>query len=281
MKQKTSRRLTHLATHVALVLVIFWVIFPVFWMVSSSFMPESDQRTTIFPAILPSRLDFSGWNYLFFNLGAFADFRNSLGISTIATAIVIGVTILSGYSLARFQFKGKAIAYNLLLLTQFVPTVANLLTLFVVLHSIGLVDTWAALIILYASSGSVLATLLFSGFFTGLPTGLEDAAMIDGTTRLGAFLRVILPLMKPGLITVGLFTWISFWGDIQIATIFTLTDASRTLPVALVQLLTPYGTLNFSAMFAIGTVLAVPPLILFLIFQRYFNPTLSGGGWKG
>ena len=144
-----------------------------------------------------------------------------------------------------------------------------------------MIDTWGALIILYSTGGLVVGTLLFSGFFGGLPRNIEEAAMVDGTSRLGGFLRVVLPLARPGIIVVAVFTWIGCWGEIQAATLFTTTNAARTLPVILSQLQTPYGTLNFSAQFALGVLLAIPPMVLFLIFQKYFKPTVATGGLEG
>jgi multiple sugar transport system permease protein len=280
LNQKTRTRITLGITYVIFSVILFWVLFPIFFMVSASFMSQVDQRQIV-PLILPTHIDLSGWMYLFNNLGVIQPLENSLGIASITTVIVLCITILSGYSLSRFEYKGKALSYNLLLLSQFVPTVANILTLYVVFSDLHLIDTWAALIIPYSTGGCVLGTLLFSGFFNGLPKNIEESAMIDGTSRLGGFLRVVLPLARPGIIVVSVFTWISCWGEIQISTLFTTTNAARTLPVVLKQLQTPYGTLNFSAQFALGVLLAVPPLVLFLVFQKYFKPTVATGGFKG
>jgi multiple sugar transport system permease protein len=271
---------SHVATYAIFFLVLAWVLFPIFWMVSSSFMSQAEQRTS-FPTIIPSQIDLAGWTYLFHNLDAVVPLENSVGIASISTLIVLGVTILSGYALARFEYRGKALTYNLLLLTQFVPTVANLLTLYVLFGQLHLIDTWLVLIFLYSTGGTVLGPLLFSGFFSGLTSNIQEAAMIDGTSRLGGFVRVVLPLARPGVIVVAVFTWIACWGEIQVASLFTTTDAARTLPVILKQLQTPYGTLNFAAQFGLGTLLAVPPLVLFIIFQKYFKPTVATGGFKG
>lgn len=279
MKQKTQQRLSHAITYIILTLVLFWVIFPIFYLVSASFMSQADQRLVV-PIILPRHIDLSGWIFLINNLGVLQPLENSLAIASITTIIVVCTTILSGYSLARFEFRGKSAAFNLLLLTQFVPSVANLLTLYLFFSEIHLIDTWGALIIIYSTGGVVLGSLLFSGFFNGLPRNIEESAMVDGTSRLGGFLRVVLPLARPGIIVVAVFTWINCWGEIQVSTLFTTTLAARTLPVVLNQLQTPYGTLSFSAQFALGVILAIPPLILFLIFQKYFKPTVATG-FKG
>jgi multiple sugar transport system permease protein len=280
LKAKTSERITLGLTYVALTLVLFWVVFPIFFMISASFMTQADQLQVI-PRILPSQISFLGWNYLIHNLGVIQPLENSLGIASITTVIVVVSSILSGYALARFEFRGRNAAFNLILLTQFVPSIANLLTLYVVFSQLHLIDTWFALIIPYSTGGVVLGTLLFSGFFNGLPAHLEEAAQVDGTSRLGGFLRVVLPLAKPGIAVVSIFTWINCWGEIQVSTLFTTTNAARTLPVILKQLQTPYGTLNYASQFALGTTLAIPPLILFFMFQKYFKPTVATGGFKG
>jgi len=281
MKAKTQELINHGITYAIFTAIAIWVVFPIFWMVSSSFMSQADQHTRL-PLLLPSHISLLGWDYLIYNLGLLEPLRNSIGIATISTGVVLLATVLSGYALARFSFKGKALAFNFLLLTQFVPTVANLITLFILFtRYLHIFNTWSGLIIIYSSGGMILGTLLFSGFFSGLPVNIEEAAMIDGTSRFGAFWRVILPLMKPGLITVTTFAFIGFWGEFQIASIFTDSNAAKTLPVSLIQLLTPYGTLNYAAQYAIGTVLAIPPLVLFICFQKYFNPSLTNSGYKG
>jgi ABC-type glycerol-3-phosphate transport system permease component len=280
LNQKTEERLSHAISYIILSVILFWVVFPIFMLVSASFMSQADQRLSV-PLILPTSINLFGWKYLLYNANILRPLENSIGIASITTLIVVSLTILSGYALARFEFKGKAAAFNMLLLTQFVPSLANLVSLYVIFSDLHVIDTWGTLIILYSTGGLVLGTLLFSGFFNGLPRNLEEAAMVDGTSRLGGFLRVVLPLARPGIIVVAVFTWLACWGEIQAATIFTTTDAARTLPVVLSQFQTPYGTLNFSAEFALGTILAVPPIVIFLIFQKYFKPTVATGGFKG
>jgi multiple sugar transport system permease protein len=280
MNAKERERLNHIITHAIFIFICLVIAFPIFWMVSGSFMSLADQYT-IPPKLLPSAINLDGWVYDFQQFGILTFIRNSLGIAAISTCLVLLITMFSGYSLARFAFKGKVLAYNFLLLTQFVPAVANLLTLYIQFAHAGLINSWLALIILYTSGGCVLGTLLFSGFFRNLPISLEEAAMMDGTSRLGAFVRVILPIMKPAIITVIIFTFTGFYGEVQIAHLFTLNSSSETLPVIILDLETANGIANYATLYAVGTLIAVPPLILFIAFQKYFNPTLGASSWKG
>lgn len=266
----------------------FFVVFslaPFAWMVLSSFMFKSQLLTD--PFALPPRLTLDNYVRLFTSpsdgIGA-ANFihavTNSLGICTITTAISLVVGSIGGYAFARLRFPGKNALLLFLLAIQFLPSVTVIIPMFMMGRAAGLLDTWWILIFAYTSFALPFTLWIMRGYFESIPRSLENAARVDGCSRLGAFVRVVLPLSAPGFAATAIFTFLNAWDEFFFALIFTDTYASKTLPVALSEFAGRH-TIDFGLLMAGSTVANILPVIIALSMQRFIVRGLTAGGVKG
>ena len=266
----------------------FFVVFslaPFAWMVLSSFMFKSQLLTD--PFALPPHVTLDNYMRLFTSpndgVGA-ANFIhaviNSLGICAITTVISLIVGSIGGYAFARLRFPGKNALLLVLLAIQFLPAVTVIIPMFMMGRAVHLLDTWWILIFAYTSFALPLTLWIMRGYFESIPRSLENAARVDGCSRFGAFLRVVLPLSAPGFAATAIFTFLNAWDEFFFALIFTNTYAAKTLPVALSEF-TGRHTVDFGLLMSGGVVANVLPVVIALSVQRYIVRGLTAGGVKG
>jgi ABC-type glycerol-3-phosphate transport system permease component len=205
-------------------------------------------------------------------------FGRSLIVSLCTTVLAVAIASLAGYALARFNFRGREPYGLFLLATQMMPAVLFLVPLFVILRSIGLVNTLAGLILSYLTFSLPFCIWLLRGYFEGISPDLEAAAMTDGCSRLQALLYVILPLVTPALVATGAFAFINAWNEFLFA--FILAGQQPLLTVQLYAFLGQYGP-QYGNLMASAVLVAVPPVILFVFMQRYMIRGLTAGAVKG
>ena len=206
-------------------------------------------------------------------------FANSLSVASIASACTLTVSVLGGYALARYGFKGKQSTVLLFLATQMMPMVVLIVPLFVVFRSLGLLNTLYSLMIVYTVLNIPFCTMMMQGFFSGIPTELEEAAMVDGCTRFGAIARIAVPLTRPGLIATFLFAFIGAWNELLFAVMFLNTDGMFTLPVGLYTYIGKHD-IHWGRMMAGSTIALIPSLAVFGFVQRYMVKGMSLGAVK-
>ena len=206
--------------------------------------------------------------------------RNSSIVSGVATAIALFVGTLGAYSLSRFRSRGRNGLLYLMLATYMTPPVAILLPLYLLLSSLRLLNTAIGLALVYTSFLIPFLTWILKGFFDSIPFELEEAAMIDGASRLGALRSVVVPLSLPGVITAVLFGILLAWDEFLYALVFTSTSAAKTLPVAISEF-TARHAVDFGLMATGGIIASLPPVILALALQKYLVAGLTAGGVKG
>jgi multiple sugar transport system permease protein len=266
----------------------FFVVFslaPFAWMVLSSFMFKSQLLTD--PFALPPHFTLNNYVRLFTSpndgVGA-ANFIhaviNSLGICAITTVISLIIGSIGGYAFARLRFPGKNTLLLVLLAIQFLPAVTVIIPMFMMGRAAHLLDTWWMLIFAYTSFALPFTLWIMRGFFESIPRSLENAARVDGCSRLGAFLRVVLPLSAPGFAATAIFTFLNAWDEFFFALIFTNTYAAKTLPVALSEFASRH-TIDFGLLMSGGVVANVLPVVIALSMQRYIVRGLTAGGVKG
>ena len=266
----------------------FFVVFslaPFAWMVLSSFMFKSQLLTD--PFALPPHFTLNNYVRLFTSpndgVGA-ANFIhaviNSLGICAITTVISLIVGSIGGYAFARLRFPGKNALLLFLLAIQFLPAVTVIVPMFMMGRAVHLLDTWWMLIFAYTSFALPFTLWIMRGYFESIPRSLENAARVDGCSRLGAFVRVVLPLSAPGFAATAIFTFLNAWDEFFFALIFTDTYGAKTLPVALSEFASRH-TLDFGLFMSAGVVANVLPVIIALSMQRYIVRGLTAGGVKG
>jgi multiple sugar transport system permease protein len=269
-----AHRPPRLAVIGPLVLYLVFTLLPFYWMIVFALRPAHST------ALVPWPLTMDHFRTVWNGIGFGVFFRNSV-IVAIAVQVFVNVFALAGgYALARYRFRGRRLFMLGLLCTQFIPGAMLLIPLFVIFRHLGLINNLASLVIADTAFQIPLALILMSGFVASVPAELEEAAMVDGCSRLRAFLAVVLPLLRPGLVAVGSFAFIGSWNNFLFALMFMSQQDRFTIPVGLSYAIGEYST-DFGALAAGGIVAAVPVMLVFALIQRYLVQGLSAGAIKG
>lgn len=252
---------------------------PLLWMVVTSLKPDGE--IFAYPIQwLPQQptLEYYGRLFQRFPLGLW--FRNSLIVATITTSLTLVVDTLAAYPLARIPFRGRRVILILVLSTFLLPREILLVPLFLGLSRAGIADSYFSLAV--PAAANAFGVFLLTQFFQTLPMELEDAATIDGCTRLGFMWRILVPLSRPALAAVALFTFIGSWNEFFWPLIVTNSNATRTLPVGLATLVAGAGMgQRFGIIMASAVVATLPAIAFFLLLQRYFVKGIATTGLKG
>jgi multiple sugar transport system permease protein len=270
--------------HVAALMATALILAPLGWLFYSSVVAETDliSRPLNF---WPEHVTLERYDAIFTGSGTSAAtlFRtamlNSFLVGTGTLVISLAVGILGGYALARLRFPLRRMTLMSFLVTYMLPPISLIIPLYILMARFQLLDTKIGLIVVYCSLVTPFSLWTMSNFFGALPPELEDAARIDGCSRLGALVRVVLPLARPGIIATALFAFLLCWDEFLYALIFSSTSNSKTIPVAIAEF-TGRNAVDFGLIAAGGILASLPPLILVLVFQRYLIEGLSSGAVK-
>jgi multiple sugar transport system permease protein len=262
--------------HAVLVIGALATLFPLFWMLSASLMPTGE-ASSIPPRILPTRLTLEHYEALFSRLALGRVFLNSVVIAVCVTAVSVFLNALAGWALAKLRFPGRTRLFALLLGAMVVPGQVAMLPLFLLLRTMGLVNTIAGVVA--PAAASLFGIFLVRQYALSVPDELLDAARVEGAGELTIFWRIGVPLCKPALVTLALFTAVGTWSDFMWPLVV-LTDQKRyTLPVALAGLSGEHA-LDVELMMAGAVVTVLPVLLLFLFLQRAYIAGITMGGVK-
>jgi multiple sugar transport system permease protein len=280
----TSRRAYRVFIHVAALFAGVVILAPFAWLAYSSLVAQTDLLARPLHW-WPSRITLSRYREIFSaDRGAAALFRdamvNSFLVATGTVIVSLVVGILGGYALARLRFPLRRTTLMAFLVTYMLPPISLIIPLYLLMARFGLLDTKTGLIIVYCSLATPFTLWTMSNFFGTLPVELEEAARVDGCSRLGALWRVILPLSRPGIIATALFGFLLCWDEFLYSLIFTSTSNAKTIPVAIAEF-TGRNAVDFGLIAAGGILAALPPLLITMIFQRYLLDGLSSGAVKG
>jgi ABC-type sugar transport system permease subunit len=263
-------------------LVAFLWVSPLVWMLSTSLKPEG-QILSLVPRWIPKAFTLENYRDVLDKFRLVAWGVNSMVVAAGATILGLVVSIPAAYAFAKMRFRGQHRIFLLILSTILVPVHITIVPLFLGLAKLKLTDTYFSLIMPNVANG--FGVFLLRQFFQGIPQELEEAAVIDGASRLGILLRVVLPLSRPPIMAVAIFLFILSWNDFMWPLIVTNTDATRTLPVGLASSLAGTvsgGAIAYYGMSMAGSVLAtVPVLLFFVLMQRYFVQGIALTGLKG
>lgn len=262
-----------------LVILILWAVLPFLWMVSTAFKTTEETYTSP-PLWIPHHPTIKNFLYIV-KRGAFLTyFRNSVTVAVSTTVISIILSSLAGYSFSRFKFFGGHSLLLLFLITQMFPGALLIIPLFQVIKFLKLLNTLYALILSHITFSLPLCTWLMKGFFDQIPRELEEAAMIDGCSRISAMIYVIFPLAFPGIIAASIFSFIGSWDEFIFALTFTSSDEVRTLPIGLQRFIGSYE-IYWNHLGAASVLTTIPVIILFLFIQKYMVKGLTAGSVKG
>lgn len=273
------RRRTRLLLDALGLAVAAAVAFPVFWMVSTAFKPTGDILTAV-PRFLPWPPTFAHFSTAV-TRPLFGDYlRNSLVVVSSAVILSMLIASLAALAVARMRWRGRRAYVLLILLAQAAPLEALLIPAFLVLRDAGLLDRLPALVATYFVITLPFTVWTLRGFVAAVPIELEEAAMTDGCTRVGAFRRVVFPLLAPGLVATSIFAFITAWNEFVFALVLMQDQTRYTLPVWLSTFRTAFGT-DWGGTMAASTLFTLPVLIFFLVVQRHLVAGLSAGAVKG
>ncbi|HUI70932.1 MAG TPA: carbohydrate ABC transporter permease [Spirochaetia bacterium] len=273
--------------YLAVVAIALWVLAPYAWLIISSISTKIDLLTVPLKWI-PAHPTLENYRSLFTDgrsalsqgMSFFSQsMLNSVAITFASMGVCMFFGIFTAYAVARLSFPGRKFSLLLLMGSYMMPPIAIVVPGYVILKSLGLLDTRVGLMLVDVTFILPLVVWIMRGFFLSIPLELEEAARIDGSSRLGALLRIILPLSAPGLVSAAVFCFIASWNEYLYAFLYTSMKA-RTLPVLIGEFTTKVGT-DYLRMAAAGVVASLPPVVLALVFQRFLIRGLTEGAVKG
>lgn len=261
------------------IVVVGLFIFPLYWMVTTSVKPESELFTNP-PTWFPTQWNFGTYvDAVFGNQLIMTGLRNSLIISIGATIVTVVLAAPAAYGFARLKLRWSALLLLPFLLAQLLPTINLALPLYALFSQAGLINTHVGLIIANAVLNLPFAVIVLRPFYLSIPHEMEEAAAIDGANRFQAFLKIVLPIVRPGLVTVSAFAFVMTWGEFTIGLTLATVPAIQPVTVALNSFIGQYGT-QWGPLMAASTVVAIPIVVLFVIFQKFITGGLSAGSVK-
>ncbi|MGC9139494.1 carbohydrate ABC transporter permease [Athalassotoga sp.] len=264
----------------AIMLSIYLIaaIIPIYWIILTSFKVPSELYA--YPIIyFPKVLTLSNYSYLFSFAHFSIYFKNSLLLSAISSIISTLLSIFSGYALARYNFKLKGFVIGLLFFSQMIPAYLLMVPQYSMFSNLGLINSLTALGILYVNIAAAFSTIMARGFFVRIPRSLEEAAMIDGCSRIGAFFRITVPLAMPGIAAIFSFSFINDWNELFTAALFLNSDDRYTIPVALYSFISKAG-IQWGVLSAGLVVALIPTIIIFAFMQKFIISGLTQGALK-
>ncbi len=261
-----------------LIVFLLWTLFPIYWMFVTS-LKERSEIYTVPPTLWPQNA--TVMNYIqAFQDSDFGRFMvNSLFVTLISSVVVVIVAIMGGYALARMNFKGKNAVMLVLLVTQMISMLTILVPLFNMFSKMNLLDNLTALIICYTVANIPFCMITMSSFFRRIPISLEEAASIDGCSRFQAVSRVVIPVMKPGIVATFVFAFTGAWNELFLALMLISTDSRRTIPAGLMGFVQKFD-IDWGQMCAAGIVTLIPVAIMFFFVQKHIVSGLTQGAVK-
>ena len=253
-------------------------VFPLYWILVTSFKDPG----TIFAYPLkywPAQFSLENYRGLFDQSNFAVYLVNSLIVSTVAAAFATVISLLSAYVLARFEFVSKGAVMGAFLVTQMIPGFIALGSLYILMTKLYLVDNRSGLVLVYVAVSIPLCTVMLRGFFENVPASLEEAAMVDGCSRLSALFRVLVPVMTPGMAASYIFNFVNCWNELFLSVTLLNSDSNKTVPAALNGFISSYN-IDWGSMSAAAVLSIVPTMILFAFASRYIVEGLTAGAVK-
>ena len=273
------RDLRTLLIYLALITVTMAVLFPVAWMLSTSLKTEPE-TFRLPPTWVPLEPTVQAYGSIWQMKNFARYFLNTLVVAVSATVLSLLLSVPASYGFARFNFRGARMMMAFILVTQMLPSVLLVIPYFTLMRVLGLLNTHLALVLAYASFSLPFSTWMLQGFFATIPRQLDEAAMVDGCSRLQAIIRVVVPLAVPGLGATSLFTFLLAWNHYLFALTLATKESMYTISVGLGAMIGEFR-IAWNELMAAALLATIPTLIVYTFLERYFVQGLMGGSVKG
>lgn len=283
MKQKNSGHLNRLppVTRVVTLVFLAWslavALIPIVWLVLSSLKADPLARPGF---MLPDSICLDGYVSTFRDLHVLRYFGNSMLVSVISVVISVVTISMSAYVVARIPFKGKALVNLMLASTLFIPATALTYPVYNLINRLGIYNTRSALILIYSCSGIAVSFFVIKSYYDSIPREMEDAARMDGCSYAQTWWYVIFPIARPGILTAAVLAFLNNWNEYYWASLVLIDRERLTVPALLSTFTTAFRT-NYNGLFSAMVVIILPPIILYVVFNKFFVEALSGGAVKG
>lgn len=279
MTRRTRSLIGNLGRYLGLIVFSLVLVFPLLWMISTSFKPGNEIFTKI-PRWIPNQPTIENYRFMLLHTTYPVYYLNTLKVSIITTVFALVISVFAGYSLSRFRFRGRGFLGVLIIAVQMFPYVLLVIPMFIVMRSMGLIDTHLSLIIAYSTFALPFSTWMLKGYFDTIPVSLEEAAIIDGCRRSQILFRIILPLSAPGLVAVAMFTFILGWREYIYALAFTRSEKLRLLTVGLALMQGQHGRISWGQIMSGAVLACIPAILVFTILQKYMVQGFTRGAVK-
>jgi multiple sugar transport system permease protein len=272
---KGRRAFLHLLIYTLLVLAIVVMCFPLAWMLTVSVRPNVEVMT-IPPTWIPKVFSLEAYSKIFQNPRYLTVFINTCLVSIIVTALSLALGAMAAYALARFKFVGHRPVLMFLITTQMFPLVLLCIPYFRVFITLGLYDTLLSLIIVYLTFTLPFCILMLRSYFLNIPKDMEEAAMVDGCSRLGAIFRILIPISYPAFIGAGLYSFLLAWNEFLFAVVLIESWGNRVLTMAIYSLMAEFVT-DWNTMMAFSVLASFPLVAAFIFLQKYMVQGMTAG----
>ena len=281
MRIKTKKALLNVFKWAVLLMIMFFLLFPIYWVVLTSF--KTNMESYLYPpTFLPKVPTLEGFINLFTNYPEFfIYYKNNIIVSALSTILVCMVALFSGYALSRVRINWNKYVIAVLLFSQMFPVVSRLISLSGLLRDWGLLNTTAGLVLSITAGQLPFSITLMASFFDAVPRDLEEAAFIDGASRFKTMFQVVMPLVIPGLLAVGIYSFLVAWDDYLYASTLIQNDALRTLSTGVTLRYLGELSYDWSLVNSISVVGTLPMVFVFFFFQKYMIKGLTAGAVKG
>ena len=277
---RNRRKRQRLVANVLGLLVLAVMIFPVYWMVATAFKPGRD-ILRIDPKFVPSPATLANFDDAIHRPYFWDNVKNTVIIVCAVVVLSLAIGFLAAVAIARFNFYGRRAFIAVIIGVQMIPTAAMIIPLYILLARADQVDRLTGVIVTYLTFVLPFTVWTLRGFVMGIPKDLEEAAMVDGCTRFGAFLRVLVPLIAPGLVATSIFVFITAWNEFIFANVILQSQENYTLTIWLAGFSGGSRNTDWGALMAASTLTAIPVVVFFLLVQRKIAFGLTAGSVKG
>lgn len=281
MNQKTKKTVLNVLKWIVLIAIMFYLLFPIYWVVLTAF--KTNMESYLYPpTFIPKEPTLQGFINLFTNYPEFfIYYKNNIMVSALSTVTVCFVALFSGYALSRVRINWNKYVIAFLLFSQMFPVVSRLISLYGLLREWGLLNTISGLVLSITAGQLPFSITLMASFFDAVPKELEEAAYIDGANRFKTMFKVVIPLVVPGLLAVGIYSFLVAWDDYLYASTLIQNDALRTLSTGVTLRYLGELSYDWSLVNSISVVGTLPMVFVFFFFQKYMVKGLTAGAVKG